>query len=129
MTERAYQLNAADPDQATYAERKVRQRLARAQELWRWLLTQKMGREFVQSQLLGAVGPGRAIDVGDRDLMQRQVALHNLGHLWLRDYITRHRDLYLQMVNEATKREDDEREEADTMRQVWARREAEGEES
>lgn len=110
-----FQTSAIDPAQQAYAERKVRQREVRLVELWRWLLTQKMGREFLWDVLLADVGYDHPIHD------QADVALRNLAVRWMNTQVRRHRDLYLQMLNEASKREDDDQKEEDTMRAGWAR--------
>ena len=111
------QTNAIDIDQQDYAGQQATQRSLRVAELWRWLLTQKMGREFLWEVLLADVGydhPIRAVE---------DIPLRNLAVLWMNTQVRRHRDLYLQMLNEASKREDDARQQDDTMRATWARRE------
>jgi hypothetical protein len=113
------QTSAIDPDQQTYAERKAKAREARTAWLWRQLMSQEWGREFLYSQLLTwTMRPLRD---------EREVAIHNQVCIWVADYLARNTELYRQMFVEALKRAAQEREEDDTMRAAWAAREREGE--
>lgn len=120
-----YQTNAADDAQVAYAEQKAHEATARERELWRWVLSQKMGREFLHAVVLAELGVSRHITTDTAAETYRDVALHNLGCRWL-GRIVRHRDLYLQMLMEASKRDDEARREMQTARQQWAAREAAG---
>lgn len=109
-----------DPEQAHYFAELERRRAAREHELWRWVLTQKMGREFLHTVVFGTLGYMHHIPTVGSDQTFGAIALHNLACRWLGKFVVRHRELYLQMVNEATKRDDDEREALETQRAAWA---------
>jgi hypothetical protein len=109
------QTSAIDAEQQAYQEWKAKDREARARELWRWMLSKPIGREFLFTQVLEVVGPFRTIDPVQP---QGDVALHNLGFDWL-IRIQEHRDLYLQMVDEHLKRQKEDREEREAKRQEW----------
>lgn len=115
------QTSAIDRDQQAYSQRKAKQREARVADLWRFVLKHPMGREFVWDVLLADVNYDRPINGFDVGLLHQQIAEHNLGVTWLNTHVRRNRDLYLQMLTEASKREDDERQEEETMRAAWAR--------
>jgi hypothetical protein len=115
------QTNALDRNQQAYSADKAKAREVRVADLWRFVLKHPMGREFVWDVLLGDLNYDRPIQGFDPGLLQQQVAEHNLAVTWLNTQVRRNRDLYLQMLTEASKREDEERQEDETMRAKWAR--------
>jgi hypothetical protein len=113
------QTNAIDREQQDDVALHIARREARIAELWRWLINDKMGREFIWEVMLADVGYDRPIREAE------DIPLRNLAVRWLNTQVRRHRDKYVQMLNEAIKREDDERREDDTNRAKWARRDHE----
>lgn len=114
-------IDADDPTQRAWAVQKVSEREARQRELWRWLMTQKMGREWISDVLLPALGPAHHLGGGTPEQLYGEVALHNLACRWLAQFLLGHRDLYLQMQAEALKREESDRKELEAQRAEWRR--------
>lgn len=119
-----YQDNAADAEQLAFADRKAKERVARRRELWRWLMSQAIGRELLYDVILGELGFLRAIR-GPLEDVYSQAALHNLCCRLMAEDIFPHREFYLQMQQEALKREAAERQELEAARVKWASRENE----
>lgn len=107
---------ALHPDQQAADDR-----VARAAELWRWLLTQRLGRAFLYEVVFAELGYLRHIRTGAVEALYEDVALHNLSCRWMAQ-VGRHRDLSMQMFAEASKREDEERARYDARRRDWDRR-------
>jgi len=105
------QTSASDVEQVTQQGDRVKARERRVAELWRWLLSKPIGREFLWDVLLADVGYGRPIPTGydGPGPSAMHAALHNLGCRWVDSQVRRNRNLYLQMLVEASKREDEER--------------------
>jgi hypothetical protein len=122
------QTNAADPAQLAEAQAIVRDRGRRRAELWRRQLSTAEGREFVWDIVLRELGMFHRI-AGSPEAVYGQAALHNLAVEWLRVDITPHRDLFLQMQNEALKRDAQEGKRARTARARGGRHDAGGEEA
>lgn len=109
-------------EQLAFADRKARERANRRRDLWRWVLGQKLGRELLYDVLLAELGFLRHIG-GPLEAVYGQAALHNLCCRLMAEDILPHRDLYLQMQNEALKREAAEVAELEAARVKWATRE------
>jgi len=107
-----------------FAERKARERVTRRRELWRWLMGQKVGRELLYDVILDELGFLNAIR-GSIEEVYSQAALHNLCCRLMAKDILPHRELYLQMQNEALKREATELAELEAARVTWATRDSE----
>ncbi|HEV8474587.1 MAG TPA: hypothetical protein VGR82_17550 [Methylomirabilota bacterium] len=114
--------SAIDAEQLAFADRKAKQRAARRRELWRWLMAKREGRELLFEVILAELGYLHAI-VGSVEQVYAQAALHNLCCKWMATDVMPHRELYLQMQNEAQQRGEAERLEADAMRATWTTRE------
>jgi hypothetical protein len=116
------QESTVDAEQLAFADRKTKQRRDRRRELWRWLLSQSIGRELLYDVVLGELGYLRHIG-GPLEDVYSQAALHNLCCRLMATDILPHRELFLQMQNEAMKREALERAELEAARVKWATRE------
>lgn len=115
------QTSAIDPAQLTWAEEQERRRQVRVAELWRWALTQRLGRAFLYEVVLADLGYLRHIRTHAADALYGDAALHNQACRWMAQ-IGLHRDLSLQMFAEASKREDEERAAEETKRREWEQR-------
>jgi len=102
------QTSAIDPEQLAHAGRTVKAQQRRRRDLWRWVLSEKAGREFVYDVLLRDLGILHHIG-GSLEQVYSQAALHNVACRWMGKDITPHRELYLQMQGEAMKREEEQR--------------------
>lgn len=108
MSDDAVQTNATDPEQLEHAARSVREQKKRRAELWRWLLSHGEGRELLWDVILRELGMFHRI-AGPLEEVYGQAALHNLACEWLRVDVTPQRELFLQMQNEALRREEQRR--------------------
>lgn len=108
MNDDVVQTNASDPEQLEHARFTEKERAKRRRELWRWLLSQGEGREWLWEIGLRELGMFHRI-AGSLEEVYGQAALHNLACDWLRTDITPNRELYLQMQNEALRREEQQR--------------------
>lgn len=113
------QTDATSLEQIRFFEQQATARAARERELWRWVLTQKMGREFLHTVVFATLGHLRHLPLDGGPQLYGDVALHNLACRWLGKFVVRHRDLYLQMLAEASKRDEDERQALEAMRASW----------
>ena len=96
------QTNASDARQVAHGRKRERTQADRRRELFRWALSTKEGRELLW-ELLRDLGYLRHIG-GPLEAVYGQAALHNQACLWLKEVVV-HRDLFLQMQNEAMKRD------------------------
>lgn len=97
------QTNASDARQVARGRKRQVDAADRRRELFRWVLLAKDGRELMW-ELLRDLGYLKHIG-GPLEAVYGQAALHNQACLWLKELVV-NRDLFLQMQNEAMKRDE-----------------------